>query len=153
MIELGSSPGRFFSDLSRLLKKKIEIFQKFASLTVNLRNSLEKDDIALIDQLAVKRQALMDQVDKLDSSLNPMLSSLNISSLTRQERDLLKSLFKELELVVILAHENDAACTLVAKSRIDNICGEMSRLEQCRKGINGYAPRTAKQPRFLDIKS
>lgn len=138
--------------LAELLREKIRTFRHFFSLTVSLKEMLEKEDMPRIRDLLRQRREDMTRINGLDSKILTLRRQDAPGLFPHLERRL-GSLFLELEEAVKAAVRMDKECTAGALSRLEGLRAELAVLCASQQGFRGYGERPSQRPRFLDVKT
>lgn len=138
--------------LAELLKEEIRLFRNFLSLTESLKEMLKRGDPFRIGDILRKRRGSIDRIDRLDGRIRELKRDDAPGRFPALERRL-GSLFLELEEVMKAAVRMDRECTEGARKRLESIRAELSALSAGRQGFRGGLDRSARRPRFLDVKT
>jgi hypothetical protein len=137
-------------DLDYSLERKLKAYGEFLETTLRLQKALEDEEMAAVQQLLVRREELIGDIDGLDRYINRNRRedpSAQSSAITRPVRQLSAEIGRTLKQII---SANQACDTIAAKS-CEATRKELMIIGQEEKGLRGYSHKTERIPKFLNL--
>jgi flagellar biosynthesis/type III secretory pathway chaperone len=137
-------------DLDHSLERKLKAYDEFLEATLLLQKALENEEMAAVTQLLTRREELIKDIDGLDRRINRyrqeglFARSSAITRLTGKLPDEIRQTLKQIR-------SANQACDTIAASRCEATRKELMILRQTEVGLQGYAHKTERIPKFLNL--
>jgi hypothetical protein len=137
-------------DLHDSLERKLTAYGEFLEATLLLQEALEKEEMASVKQLLTRREELIRDIDGLDRRINrhrPEGLIAPSSAITRRMGKLPEEFGRMLKQII----SANQACDTIAASKCEATRKELMNLRQTEEGLQGYAQKTERIPKFLNL--
>lgn len=139
-------------DISIILKQKVKAYDEFQFVTGLLQKAIESDDMTIANNFIDRREELIGQIDRLDSRINRHRNSIPFPespAVIRQMATISADLGEKLKQLMVANHD----CTITAANKCEGVRKELIVICHQEKGIQGYAYKMQRQPKFLNVQT
>jgi len=153
---MNTSPEKYVERLLAVFDKKHALLLEMLAITRRQSQSINEDGLESLEKAIGEKQSIIDSIDKLDEEFDVyykrLKQELRVKSLDELENPDIKGL-KELKSLTgrvmelireinRLEKENSTR----AKELLENLAGEVRKLNQAKKVNTAYKPGSAMQP-------
>jgi hypothetical protein len=146
MTEKGLTHPDEGSGLIACLEKKLAFVKEFSSITETLRTKVEKGDIFAVTTLLAQRQAVIDQIGRIEEQIQRAGSKNPLKGFRDRTGSVSTTIREILEKTIIL----DKECAARMISWQAEIRAELIGMRKGLKAVHSYTGRLTGPPKFLD---
>jgi hypothetical protein len=142
-----------------LLKKKLELFKKYLSLTERIKETSASGDNIDASQLRLflhKRQDCINSIDTIDETIKKAMNKKHFSgkyhNVSERFREILDPYLKGIKEIMEKIDCMDRGSLVMVKEETEHFKTELLKIRKFRQAMHGYKKDKRNFPRFLDIK-
>jgi hypothetical protein len=139
-------------ELAAILIQKAKVYDEFASVTELLRQALDDDRMGAVVEFIKQRDKLMRDCAGLDRRSHPHRHSAPSPQNQGAER-LAEHVSRDLGAKLKQIMAVDTECRTIAARKYEEARKELRRFSQAKEGIQGYALKAKRPPKFLSIET
>ena len=134
-------------DINHALEKKLRIYAKFLAATLQLKDAFEAEDMGKVEQLTNHREDMIRFINGLDHQMNK--SNRGDDDGGKKRTVITDALNKVLQRII----QANKACESVAVFKCDLAKRDLTTVHHKEKLMSGYANKTRRIPKFLDVQT
>jgi hypothetical protein len=136
------------NELDHVLEKKVEACEAFLSATLLLKAALEAEEMSVVDHLIERRHELIGVIDDVDRRVG---HCRHAGPPEENQRVLILSADLNRVLKQIMSANRD--CEAVASGKREDARKELTINRHREEGLMGYALKTNRAPKFLNVRT
>jgi hypothetical protein len=139
-------------ELSAVLRQKLKAYEEFQSVTGLLQTALESDEMNEVLRCIKRREELMRDIEGLDLCIarhGRLAPPDQRQAINRLLADSSGKLGEKLERIFMA----DRDCTAIAARKHEEMRRELAVIRHQREGVHGYALKSDRAPRFLNVRT
>jgi hypothetical protein len=136
------------------LETKLALFKKYLSVTKRMKAGSSSQEADHLGQLIVKRQDLIQKIDRIDMSIKRMISrgSDKPYPVAEKIKGLVDSYSKSIKKIMEKVESLDRELSAAIKQEGDSIKTDLLGMQQVRKAAKGYGSFQRYPAKFLDTR-
>ena len=138
-----------------LLERKLSVFKRYLSVTLEMKQVLERDPDDGLDPLISKRQRCINTINTIDRDLDGIGGKLRsgIEKVSSKVMERIGRYINRIEAVIKTITPLERELVTLASMESDTREAALLKLRQTRKATEGYGGHDGGRARFLDMKS
>jgi hypothetical protein len=148
----GNGMSGHAEEISAILMEKVKAYGEFQSVTGLLLRALENDEMVEVVRFIERREELMRNIDGLDRRIDRYRHSAPSDKNPVNIR-LMGRISDELAEILKRIMTADCCCYTTAASKCEEARKELMLVRKKKVGIQGYALKTQRIPKFLNVQT
>jgi hypothetical protein len=139
-------------DISVILTQKLKAYDEFQFVTGLLQKAIDGDDMTMTNKLVDRREELIQAIDRLDCRINHHRDSIpgrEGPTVVRRMATISEVLGEKLEEIMIA----NRGCITTVANRCEAVRKELTVIRHNEKGLQGYALKMQRIPKFLNVQT
>jgi hypothetical protein len=139
-------------DISVILIQKLKAYDEFQFVTGLLQEAIGGDDMTMTNNLVDRREELIEHIDRLDYRINHHRNSIparESPTVGRPMATISEALSEKLEEIMIANRD----CITAVANRCEAVRKELTVIRHSEKGLQGYALKMQRTPKFLNVQT
>ena len=144
--------ARHTEEISALLTRKLRTYEEFQVVTGLLRTALEGEEKAEVHRCVERREELIREIEGLDRRIDHHRRSAPFEHgpvVMQLLNDMSGKLGERLKGIITI----DQDCTALAEQRREETRKELAAVRNQKAGFRGYAVKSPRTPKFLNVRT